>query len=64
MAGYFRGGNISQMPSDAIIHKEIFHKCMALNTMLNLANFHKENFYKLSSICKISPSSTLKITVP
>ena len=50
IADYFRGGNISQMPSGAIIHEENFHKCMALNNTatLNLANFHG-----LISICEI-----------
>ena len=28
-ADYFRGGNISRMPSGAIIHEENFHECMA-----------------------------------
>ena len=47
------------MPSGAIIHKENFHECMAVNNIatLNSANFHREIFHKLSSICKICENS-------
>ena len=49
--GYFRGGNISQMPSGAIIHEENFHECMAVtNTATLTSAISQENFHKLSSI--------------
>ena len=52
--GYFRGGNISRMSSDAIIHEENFHECMAVTTVLHLLQqFHRENFHELSSIREI-----------
>ena len=48
-------GNISRMPSGAIIHDENFYKCMALNNIAtpNSANFDREKFHKLSSISEI-----------
>ena len=36
--GYFRGENISRMPSGAIIHKENFHECMAVTNTATLTS--------------------------
>ena len=38
IVGYFRGGNISRMPSGAIIHEENFHKCMAVTNTATLTS--------------------------
>ena len=38
IVGYFRGGNISRMPNGAIIHKEIFHECMAVTNTATLTS--------------------------
>ena len=48
ITGYFRGGNNSQTPSGANIHKENFHECVALNNVatLNSENYH-ENFSRI-----------------
>ena len=38
IVGYFQGGNISRMPSGAIIHEENFHECMAVTNTATLAS--------------------------
>ena len=49
IAGYFRGGNNSRLPSGAIIHEENIHECMALIKLLDLIEriSTRENFHEL-----------------
>ena len=48
IVGYFRGGNISRMPSGAIIHEENFHECMAVtNTATLTSAISQGNFSRI-----------------
>ena len=38
IAGYFRGGKFSRMPSIAIIHGKNFHECMAVTNTATLTS--------------------------
>ena len=51
--GYFRGGNISRMPSGAIIHEDNFQECMAVTNTATLTSAISQG--KFCSICEIFP---------
>ena len=61
IAGYFRGGKFSRMPSIAIIHEENFHECMAV-TLTSAISQGKFSRIKLNSQ-KFSPSKITRYTV-
>ena len=52
--GYFRGGNISRMPSGAIIHEENFHECIAVTSTATLTSVISQGkFHEFISIHEI-----------